>query len=99
MPPQAGRYDTVELQFSSTDGKKWVAVASGVKPGRAITWTVPVVNSPTCRVRLIGLSGSGDFSVLATSELFRVDTGVWETIDVGNLRQAASDKKLVANRN
>ena len=96
MPPTAGRYDTVELQFSSTDGKKWEVVASGVKPGRVITWTVPVVNSQACRVRLIGLDG-GESSVLATSEVFQVDTGVWETIDMGSLKQTDGSKKISAN--
>ena len=97
MPPTAGRYDTVELQFSSTDGKKWEVVASGVKPGRVITWTVPVVNSQACRVRLIGLDGGGESSVLATSEVFQVDTGVWETVDMGGLKQADDGKKISEN--
>lgn len=93
MPQAAVRYQSIELQFSSNDSRKWITVAKGIKPGRALTWTVPVVNSKVCRLRLIGLGSKGDKAILATSEVFLVDTGVWETIDMSGFRFVAENDK------
>ena len=45
-------------------------------------WTVPVVTSKICRLRLVGLDAKRAKTILETSKRFTVDTGAWETIDM-----------------
>ena len=50
----------MELQFSSNDGLMWQTVAAGLKPGQPVAWTVPSVNSKTCRLRIVGVTQPTD---------------------------------------
>ena len=72
VPPAYGQA-SVDLHFSSTgpDGP-WTTVATGLPDNCRFQWTVPQVNSATCRMRITATAGGqthqyvspGDFSVL-----------------------------------
>ncbi|MBN1943855.1 MAG: hypothetical protein JW849_11230 [Phycisphaerae bacterium] len=93
LPASAAKYETVTLQFSSNDGKSWVAVAKELRPGRVVTWTVPMVTSRTCRLRVVGSNEQGVQKTLETSEPFRVDAGKWETIDMSGFKMEIPKSK------
>lgn len=80
-PPEASQYLTTELQFSA-DGTKWRTVATDIRPGRAVMWTVPTVTSQTCRLRVVGYNAGGKSTVLARGATFVVSLGDWQSIDL-----------------
>lgn len=94
MPQSATEYKALELQFTSCDGKKWITLANRIEPEKALEWTVPVVDSKNCRLRIIGLNNNGDKTILATSEEFVVDMGLWDTIDLGGFPLPATAKNV-----
>ncbi|MCD4824062.1 MAG: hypothetical protein K8S55_05605 [Phycisphaerae bacterium] len=84
--PESRPYKKIKLQFSSNNGRAWITVATGLRKGRAAMWTVPVVNSKKCRLRIVGFNAAGRKSVLITSKQFSVDTGSWKTIDLSGFK-------------
>ncbi len=76
MPPAAEKYDTIEMHFSSTDGRIWRTLASGLKYGRKLKWTVPRVTAKHCRLRIVAIEENGIQTPLAISPAFVVDTVV-----------------------
>ena len=76
LPPTAGEYGDLELQFSSNDGRTWQSVATGLKPGQTVTWTVPQAAGDACRLRIIAITqtatGGKSEVTLAMTELFTV---------------------------
>lgn len=93
LPESAVNYKTMNLQFSSNNGKTWVTVAKNVKPQRVTTWTVPMVTSKTCLLRVVGKDHEGKIKPLETSAPFRVDAGKWETIDMSGFRMQVPKSK------
>jgi hypothetical protein len=77
LPEGAANYPKLELQFSSNDGLMWQTVATGLKSGQAVTWTVPDVTSKTCRLRIVGITEPTDGAkvevTLAMTQQFIVD--------------------------
>jgi hypothetical protein len=86
LPEGTDKYTFVELQFSSDNGRKWVTVANGLRSGRAAMWNVPKISAENCRLRILGRDGRGGEDVLAISEPFKVDNGLWETVDLSGTR-------------
>ncbi|MCJ7543863.1 MAG: hypothetical protein MUP47_04740 [Phycisphaerae bacterium] len=80
LPEGAGNYTKLELQFSSNDGLMWQTVATGLKPGQAVAWTVPHVTSKSCRLRIVGVAQPTDGDkvevTLAMTQQFVVNSGV-----------------------
>ncbi|MBN1553709.1 MAG: hypothetical protein JXA11_03105 [Phycisphaerae bacterium] len=93
LPASTGGYENVELQFTSNDGKSWITVAKNLRPGRVATWTVPMVTSRTCLLRVVGNSGKDTQKTLQTSETFHVEAGKWETIDMSGFRMDVPKSK------
>jgi hypothetical protein len=93
LPDSAENYKTVNLQFSSNNGKRWITVAKDLKPRRVATWTVPMVTSKTCLLRVVGSDANGVQKTLETSESFRVDAGKWETIDMSGFKMQVPSSK------
>lgn len=60
LPEGAANYTKLELQFSSNDGLMWQTVATGLKPGQPVAWTVPDLTSKTCRLRIVGVTEPTD---------------------------------------
>jgi hypothetical protein len=84
LPKGTQEHTFVELQFSSDGGRKWMTVANGLRQGRAAMWNVPKISSENCKLRIIGRDGRGGETVLAVSEPFKVDSGLWETVDLSS---------------
>ncbi len=93
LPASAKDFQSVDLEFSSTDGKRWTPLASDLQPGQAVMWTVPLVTSKTCRLRIVGRTGRSGQTVLETSEPFTVDAGTWETIDMSGFKMQVPKSK------
>ncbi|HPS52816.1 MAG TPA: hypothetical protein PLK08_04610 [Phycisphaerae bacterium] len=81
LPENAAQFSNLRLMFSSNGGQTWKIVAEGLKQGRITAWTVPVVTSDNCRLKIVGSDDGGEDVTLAISEQFSVNTGVWETVD------------------
>jgi hypothetical protein len=79
------------MEFTSDEGRTWQTVADGIEAGRPVRWTVPRVNSRTCRLRIIGvrmreidrpdggLKEIEDYVMLARTRRFEVDTVLPDT--------------------
>ena len=85
MPPGAGEYELLELQFSADDGRNWRTLVSGIRPGSSVKWIVPAICSKTARLRIVGLqmekpNGNLVRIMLATSGPFVVDTLIPDTV-------------------
>jgi len=79
LPSMAAHFDRIELQFSATDGRTWQTVAKNLRFGRVARWTVPMVTSKICRLRVVAVAENGDRVMLALSPKFTVDTVMPET--------------------
>jgi hypothetical protein len=60
LPETAAGRRNVRLEFSDNNGRSWMVVAgdlpigpTGRAAGKAVTWTVPRVNSRICRLRVV----------------------------------------------
>jgi len=90
MPPEAGGYETLELQFSANGGRSWRAVATQIVPSEPVKWTVPYVTSKNCRLRIVAIQPPSDPAdepreiVLALSPRFTVDTVVGDMVRAPN---------------
>lgn len=78
LPPGAHNYPVLELQFSSNDGLMWQTVATGLRPGRPVVWTVPNVASKACRLRILAITHAPNGtdrveSTLAMTQRFNVN--------------------------
>jgi len=92
MPDSVSNYKKVELHFTS-NGRTWIPVARGLRKGSAVMWTVPVVSSTKCQLRIVGLGDKGAQTILVTSPQFTVDTGTWKTIDLSGFKAEVKEKK------
>jgi len=72
VPPASGQA-LIDIHFSAAGpGGPWTSVATGLPDNCRFQWTVPQVNSTTCRMRITATAGGqthqyvspGDFSVL-----------------------------------
>lgn len=79
IPKTVADYKVARLEFSANDGRSWLMVATGLRPNQSVRWTVPMVTSKMCRLRIVGLSDKGEEFMLATSPKFTVDTVMPET--------------------
>lgn len=86
IPPHRGSYDMIELQFSSDDGDRWTTMARDLRKGVATNWTVPMVNSTQCRLRVVGINKDRRPKELGLSPRFAVETGTWKTIDLSGFK-------------
>jgi hypothetical protein len=93
IPPHRGSYDMIELQFSSDDGDRWTTVARDLRKGRATMWTVPMVNSTQCRLRVVGVKTDRRPQELELSPRFAVETGTWKTIDLSGFQAEVGSSK------
>lgn len=93
LPESAAGYKAMELQFSSNNGKSWITVASDLMLHRVATWTVPMVTSQTCLLRIVGTDADGGQKTLETSDSFSVDAGKWETIDMSGFKMQVPKSK------
>jgi len=80
LPTSAADYTDLKLQFSANNGRSWRTVASDLKVGRTLKWTVPALTSKTCRIRIVGLAKNGQKTMLVMSREFTVDTRTPEKI-------------------
>ncbi len=74
MPESASACKELELRFSSNNGRTWRTLATNLRPGKKIKWTVPKVTSKNCRLRFVGVLKSGKKVTLFMSERFYVGT-------------------------
>jgi hypothetical protein len=51
--------DNVSLSFSTDAGLTWESIAEGEENNGTFQWTVPVVSSPWCLVRVLDAAGNG----------------------------------------
>jgi len=83
MPETAAKYETLELQFSSNTGQTWRTVATGLKYGKSVKWTVPLLTSRNCLLRIVATT-KADKDVqkimLAATQRFHVDSVVPDTV-------------------
>jgi len=86
IPTHNGRFESMELQFSSDDGDRWTTVARDLRRSRATMWTVPMVNSRQCRLRVVGVSKDRRPVELELSPSFKVETGTWKTVDLSGFK-------------
>ena len=82
MPESAPQYETLELHFSSNDGRIWRTVALDIKPDESVTWIVPEIISKRCRLRIVGINEAGQNVPLANTGPFIVDTVPIEGTDL-----------------
>ena len=85
LPEQAAKYDTLELEFSPNNGQMWQTVATGLKVGRPARWTVPMVTSKNCLLRIVAITRGEPGKepqkfLLAQTQRFTVDTVVPDSI-------------------
>ncbi|MBT3278164.1 MAG: hypothetical protein HN909_08725 [Phycisphaerales bacterium] len=74
LPAEARTFKTVSLRFSSDNGKTWKTVATNLREKQTTLWTVPAVDSASCRIDLIGTNPSQSPQRLALSDSFHVET-------------------------
>lgn len=77
MPKLVEAYDSTELQFTHNDGRTWKTIATSLRPGKAVNWTVPLVNSRNCRLRIVSVKRTDTkelVTMLAMTRRFTVDT-------------------------
>ena len=86
FPKDSEKYRSCELQFTSDDGRDWNSIAKDIHGDSAVLWTVPVVTSKTCRLRIVGIDTTGKKIPLATSDVFAVDSWSWQKIDVSGYK-------------
>jgi hypothetical protein len=89
FPKETEKYRNCELQFTSDDGRDWSSIAKDIDHDSAVLWTVPVVTSKTCRLRIVGIDNRGKKIPLATSDVFSVDSWSWQKIDVSGYKGKA----------
>ncbi|HOF17950.1 MAG TPA: hypothetical protein PK082_03510 [Phycisphaerae bacterium] len=78
-PDSARDYAQLELQFTANNGLSWRTIAGDLKVGEKAKWTVPSVTSKDCRLRIVGVSKTGERIMLAMTQRFIVDTVVPDT--------------------
>ena len=88
FPESMDQYTRCCLEFSADDGHAWSVLATGIDGGTAVLWTVPVVTSDTCRLRLVGQDPAGTTRTLITSDIFAVDSWSWQKIDVSGYKDS-----------
>lgn len=60
LPTALEDYPLVVLQFSADGGQTWTTLADAFLATYPIPWTVPQVDSKTCKIRLVSLTDRGD---------------------------------------
>lgn len=74
LPSGVDKHKHVVLEFSANNGRSWRTVAEGLQEAKPIKWTVPLVNSRICRLRILAIQGPEHKLMLAQSMPFTVHT-------------------------
>ncbi len=77
LPKDVEKYQSVELQFSPDDGRSWQTLATDLKAGKPVKWSVPMASSKISRLRIVGVkteAGQIRRFMLSMTSRFTVDT-------------------------